>query len=704
MDTKTTILKKLGIIYWLMVLASIISFFTIIYYMFIVKEKILEKSHTLDTEEFENIRGNVLDINGYVLSTTTTFYEIRIDPKTDYLTDKVFNENIDSLCYFLAKFNSEKTESEYKEFITNARETKNRNLLLFKSVDFLQLQQLKKFPIFKKGKIKGGLIYISKIKRVPLNKDLARRTIGIENSTKEYFGIERKMNIYLSGTNGIYLIQKLSTKYKKQLKTLKESEPGVDVVTTLDINMVDIVYEALRKRLEYLQAQSGVAILMEVSTGEIRAVVNLTRNDKDSTYSEKENLAVTSIYEPGSVMKLASFMLAFEKNSTLSLDKIINTGNGLWQVTPRDVIKDYNYSADGTGGFGKISVQNVFEVSSNVGTAKIINEVFGNDYNDFTRRLASLGFDKPMNLGLESEPNPIFHTPSDKDWSGISMLQISVGYEISITPMHLITFYNAIANNGKMLKPIYVRSIQNNGQIIKEFKPEILNPSICSEQTLLKLKTLLKSVITTGTGENVNSDLIQIAGKSGTSQVYQKSGYNQGTVYYNTTFIGYFPADNPKYTCLVWIHKPSEHYFSGSGAAGPVLKEIAEKIYTFDYDLHNQKFIINDLPKKEQLPSVTKSFSGFAITALNSLGYTFENANSQWVSVKNNGTDFILQPMHIERKVMPDVRGMNARDAVFLLENFQLKISISGSGKVIKQSVAPGTNISKNQNVILQLN
>ncbi len=672
--------------------------------MFINSTHYTEKSHTITQKNIVPIRGNILDVNGRVISTNSIYYDIYMDPNTPYinnLDEAKRNQNLDSLAYLLADLFNDKSKEDYLKLFYDARANNKRYVPIRKKVDYFDFSILKTFPLFRLSKYKGGLIYKKKNVRISFSDSLGRRVIGIKGQDGNYLGVEKIKNKELAGTSGQEKVQVLSNHFYKTLETINEPTHGSDVVTTLDINMQDIIEKILRKRLYELQANSGVAVLMEVETGEIRAMVNLSKVN-DSVYGEIDNIAITKLYEPGSVMKLISFMIAFEKDPDLKLDKMINTHNGIWEVNGFK-FRDYNYKSDGTGGFGVMPLAKVFELSSNVGTTKIIHSIFKDKSNEFMDKIAEYGFTNPINTGLETEPTPIISSKSKKTMSNVSVRQIAIGYEISITAMHILTFYNAVANSGIMVKPKFIKEIKPNGENKGEvYGVKVLNSLICSKETLEKCKTLLEGVVENGTAKKyVQSDIVKIAGKSGTSQIYSDA-QRRYTSDYNTTFVGYFPADKPKYTCLVWINKPKNNK-SGSMAAGPVVRKIAEEIYTFDYDLHQELLLVNSMKPKAELPDAAVSFGGFLKTALTSINVPYVNSNAHWVRPVSQSDSIDLQMLKIEKTIMPDVVGMNARDAIFMLEKYKLNIKIDGRGRVISQSIKAGTKVTKNQLVTLKL-
>lgn len=695
MDVKKEILKRFTYVYFIFIGAIFVVVFYILYLVVFQRSYYESIQSAIDYHDIEGVRGDILDVNGRLLASSLTDYTISMDPLTEYLqADDTFYKYIDTLCLSLSHYFPEKTAQEYKNLIVGARNKGRRDVLLLENINYLQYLTVKKFPLFSKGRNRGGIKASKKEQIKLLHGDLCRRIIGFENTTNLFFGIEKKMNGVLEGTSGLEIAQNLGSGHFATIKMLKPPVKGLDVVTTIDINMQDIVDKALRKQLVDLEANFGVAVLIEVKTGEIRAIANLTRQD-DSSYAETENKAITELYDPGSVMKIASVLVSFEKDNNLDTSQIINTEGGYWQVTKDFHIEDY-------ANLGNLSIRQVIQKSSNIGTAKIVQMVFKDDPTEFIDRLSKLKLTSKLDLGLDDEPEPIVSEPGDDSWSGISFMQMAYGYEIMITPMHLITLYNAIANDGKMVKPKFVQQTQHLGKTVEVFPTEYYETNIATAQTIKYCQEMLEGVVKYGTGRtNVKSDLVEIAGKSGTAQIYKDGHYSRTDV--NATFIGYFPADNPKYTCLVWINEPKKHK-SGASAAGPVLKQIAEQIYTFDYDLHNKQFVVNNMDFSNSKPFVAKGFNGFTKKVLDIINISYSDNNTTWINPILQDDDLVLQPMYVKKQEMPDVKNMNARDAVFLLEKYKLNIKIYGAGKVVKQSIAPGTTVSENQIVELTLN
>ncbi len=693
MRARDKIIERFTWTYYAFIVAGLVVFFTIVFISTFERKHFKKQQIAITDKTIEATRGNIYDINGRLLATSVIKYDIRWDTKTEYLRDEIFYKYIDSISVGLAKILKDRTAEEYKTYFINQRNGQNpRDVKIVNDIDFSTYKKIRQLPIFKESRNRGGIKVTKKRDRKLLHGNLGRRIIGFKNSKNEYLGIEYMMNATLSGTDGIAKVKRLGNGNYDIIKSIKDPTDGDDIITTIDINMQDIVDKALRKQLIETDADFGVAILMDVQTGAIRAVANLSKVDS-AVYIENKNHAISSRYEPGSVMKLASFMNAFEEDNTLTPNKLINTHNGILNVN------GFKFTDYKKGGFGTISAQKVFELSSNVGTVEITYSTFKNKKQKFLERYSDYYFDKKLGLKLDNEIAPYIQDNS----SAATLGQLAIGYQIALTPMHIITFYNAVANNGKMVKPMFVSSIVRDGQVIEQMQPVVLNNAVCSQKTLDYCKTMLEGVVEHGTGEKyVKSDLVKIAGKSGTAQIYMKDiGYTPGTI--NATFVAYFPADKPKYTCLVWISNPQKNK-SGSHAAGPVIKEIAEEIYTFDYDLHNKQFVINDFKNIQSVPKVKNGITKNITRILDSLKIKYAIKDRKGlVAAKSLNASVELRPIVLKKNAMPDVVGMNIKDAVFILGNTGLDIDIKGEGKVIKQSIAKNTEIKKNQKVVLTL-
>lgn len=605
-------------------------------------------------------RGSVYSSGGKLLATSVPKYDIRFDALAP--SDKNFNENLTDLSNSLSEYYN-KPASFYMQLLRNARESKNRYLLVARNLGYNDHLLIKNFPLFKLGSYRGGLIIEQKTKRDYPMGGVAQRTIGYErkddqgNITRP--GIDGAFGSkYLKGTDGKRLSQKIGKGQWKPIEDFNQIEPqdGLDIYTTIDVKIQDVAHFALLEQLEKFKADHGSVVVMEVSTGEVKAISNLGRTSI-GTYYEKLNYAIGESHEPGSTFKLMGMVAALE-------DKVVDTSDVI--DTEAGVLTFYgrNVRDSKRGGYGKISVAKAFEVSSNTAMVKLITDNYKENPTKFIDRLYSMGLNKTLNLPILGEGIPKITHPSDKkNWDGLDLPWMAFGYGISLTPLQTLAFYNAIANDGVMLKPRFLREVKDFDKTVEVFNKEIINPSICSKETAKKVQKMMQNVVEKkhGTAHNIYSPSFSMAGKTGTCQTeyWKESGL------YISSFAGYFPVENPKYSCIVVIHKPDKKIgYYGNIVAAPVFKKIAQKIYS--------ETAIEDRLK------------GIEITELESENKTHIN------SIEN-------------RSLMPNVTKLNLSDAIALLENLGLVVEISGNGIKINQSVKSGSKIKKNQKVILKL-
>lgn len=605
-------------------------------------------------------RGSVYSSGGKLLATSVPKYDIRFDALAP--SDKNFNENLTDLSNSLSEYYN-KPASFYMQLLRNARESNNRYLLIARNLGYNDHLLIKNFPLFKLGSFRGGLIIEQKTKRDYPMGGVAQRTIGYErkddqgNITRP--GIDGAFGSkYLKGTDGKRLSQKIGKGQWKPIEDFNQIEPqdGLDIYTTIDVKIQDVAHFALLEQLEKFKADHGSVVVMEVSTGEVKAISNLGRTSV-GTYYEKLNYAIGESHEPGSTFKLMGMVAALE-------DKVVDTSDVI--DTEAGVLTFYgrNVRDSKRGGYGKISVAKAFEVSSNTAMVKLITDNYKENPTKFIDRLYSMGLNKTLDLPILGEGIPKITHPSDKkNWDGLDLPWMAFGYGISITPLQTLAFYNAIANDGVMLKPRFLREVKDFDKSVEVFNKEIINPSICSKETAKKVQKMMQNVVEKkhGTAHNIYSPSFSMAGKTGTCQTeyWKESGL------YISSFAGYFPVENPKYSCIVVIHKPDKEIgYYGNIVAAPVFKKIAQKIYS--------ETAIEDRLK------------GIEITELESENKTPIN------SIEN-------------RSIMPNVTKLNLSDAIALLENLGLVVEISGNGIKINQSVKSGSKIKKNQKVILKL-
>jgi cell division protein FtsI (penicillin-binding protein 3) len=607
----------------------------------IIKNVILEPS-----------RGNIYSADGSILATSTPRYELHWDAIVP--SETVFNLNKKVLADSLELI-MDRSSGEILKTIEKVRFNKNRYWLVAKNLSYSEYIRYKTFPIFNKSSYRGGLIAEQQIVREhPLGK-IAERTIGYEKKDKNgkfiTVGLEGAFSQYLRGNSGLRLKQKIANGQWKPISDSNEKEPteGYDLHTTLDVNIQDIAHNALLTQLEQFEAEHGTVVVMEVKTGAIKAIANLGRT-QEGKYFEKLNYAVGESHEPGSTFKLMGMIAALE-DKVIDIDTPIETGNGKMTFFGK-----YKVTDSKRGGHGTISAARAFEVSSNVGLVKIVYDHYKSTPKQFVDRLYNMGLNKPLGLPITGEGLPKIPYPSDADWDGLDLPWMAYGYGISLTPLQTLTFYNAIANGGEMVKPRFINEISNFGNMpTKVFSKQILNPSICSSETLTKVQDMMFNVVDKkwGTAHRIKDPMISMAGKTGTCQL----DYTTDKMEYIASFVGYFPAKKPKYSCIVVIHRPnkSKGYY-GAIVAAPVFKKIAKKIF-------------NDIPIKVTIkPSDLKK-------------------------LENN----------LKNDTIPNVVGMSKEGAKLLLQAIGLKIILKGEGNVKRQSIDPGIKVGISQMIILEL-
>ena len=705
MEIKKDILWRVYLMYFFICLFVVAIIYKISVIQFSEGDKWRSKSKNFSTKLFdvEAIRGNIYDENGILLATSLPYYEIGMDVNTDAITDDIFYDNVDSLAYCFSDLFQDKSQKEYKKILVKARKDGDRWAMLQRGVSYPELQLIKKFPLIRKGHNKGGFTYIQTNKRERPFQNLAARTIGKYNEagTGKSYGLEAAFNNYLQGESGQRLMQKIAGGVWKPINDDNEIklEDGADVISTIDINIQDVAGNSLMNCLKKHNADHGCLVLMEVKTGEIKAIANLTRTDS-SNYVEDLNYAVVGATVPGSTFKLPSLVAVME-DYNVKLDEIVDIGDGTCYFSNKKVSDAERPEKS------KVSVLEIFEHSSNVGVSKLITKYYAKDPQKYIDRLYQMNLNSPLNISIPGEAAPYIKTTQDKSWSKISLPWISYGYESRITPLQILTFYNAVANNGKMMKPLFAKEIRKRGKEVKIFQDEVINPSICSQATVDKAKKMMEGVVLEGTAKTLKSTDYQIAGKTGTAQIGLDKN---GKMMYQASFVGYFPADNPKYSCIVVISAPSGDAYYGAVVAGPVFKDVADKVYSTSLEIHKE---INSVQPQYSLKApVVKNGSQSEIsnllTALK-IENTTINKKADWVSSSMiDSTSISLIPNKIEEElkngIVPDLAGMTARDVLYLLENNNyMRVKLIGNGAVSIQSVPPGTPFTKGTEIILQL-
>ncbi|MGS2725219.1 penicillin-binding protein [Psychroserpens sp. BH13MA-6] len=602
-------------------------------------------------------RGNVYSADGSLLATSIPKYDIRLDaiqPKQE-----VFNELINDLADSLSNYTG-KSSSFHRQSIKKARKDKNRYFLLARNISYSDYIRLRNFPMLELGAIKGGLIVEQTTRREHPMGGIAERSIGYERFDEDgnvsRAGIDGAFGAkYLRGENGKRLKQKIGNGQWKPIVDYNQVEPqdGYDVYTTIDVNIQDIAHHSLLGQLEKYEAEHGCAVVMDVETGEIKAITNLAKTSKGNYY-EKRNYAVWESHEPGSTFKVMALMAALE-DRVIDTSTIVDTRNGSKMFYGR-TIRD-------SKGHGKISAARALEVSSNIGLATLIDDHYAKQPKKFINRLKSWHLDDTLGVSIKGEGRPVIPEPGDKIWSRNALPSMAYGYNLQMTPLQTLTFYNAIANNGEMVKPRFIKSVKEFDKEIEVFEKEVIHQKICSDKTLGEIRDILKNIVIRGTGQRMYSKNFSMAGKTGTA----RTNYNDFEEWlkdkkYISSFAGYFPADAPKYSCIVVIHEPSTKVgYYGADVSGPVFKRIAQKIYT-------ETPLIDEVESLEIVNSkVEKDFEAY-----------YETAQTY-------------------KTIMPNVVGLPAMDALALLENMGLKVKLQGAGTIKEQSVPKGIKVKPNQ-------
>lgn len=601
MNIRTDILRRSYLAFGLIVLFAVAVLVQLIRVQYVEGEQWKAMADSLSTRymDVEAIRGNIYSNDGSILASSIPEYDLRMDLLASGIEkDEDFEVYIDSLAQKLSAFFGDRTTAQYSRGLRDARAQGNRYFLLKRNVGHQDLKEVREFPIFNMGRYRGGLIAERKNKRILPFQNLAARTIGYKLESEDvYVGLEGAYAAHIDGTNGKRLVQRIAGGVWMPVNPEEEIVPvdGSDIIATIDVNMQDMAQRALEKQLIASDADNGCVILMEVATGEIRAVANFTKDD-DGVYREKFNYAIAQSAEPGSTFKLASFLVALE-DGVIDTNTMIQTGNGTFRVH-RHTIRD-------TRAYGEITAKHAFEVSSNTAITKIIYEHYKDNPAAFTRKLHALGLNSLLDLQIPGEGAPLIKTPDNKSWSGLSLTQMAYGYELKMTPLQMLTFYNAVANDGVMVAPLFVKEIRHLGNTVQQFKARVINPKIASTKTIKKLQDMMEGVMTHGTGKQILSEKYSSAGKTGTAQMADgAAGYRNRR--YQSSFAGYFPADNPKYSMIVVVQNPKNGYYAAT-VAGPVFKELADMVYANDLEMHPSfhELQIADLRNLTELGTIT---------------------------------------------------------------------------------------------------
>jgi len=649
--------------------------------------------------ELDAERGTIYSEDSSMLSTSIPYFNIYIDFGADGLREKNgkrFKENIDSLSGCLASLFGDQSAAAYKKDLLQGYHTTDRYYLLQSNISFEQYKKLRSFPLVRQGRNKSGFIAEVNNKRLNPFGLLANRTIGLARANAQNVGLERTYDTLLKGESGKRLVRYIAGGTYIPVEGYEiESENGKDIVTTLDVNIQDIAENALQKELMENEAEHGTCIVMEVATGKIKAIANLGRQ-ADGTYWEDLNYAIRAS-EPGSTFKLAT-LLSLLEDKNVKLTDNVNLEGGVWKVAGRTVYDSEKH------GETNVTVKHAFELSSNVGMAKLATAHYSGNPNTFVDRLKKLKLNQLTGVDLAGETNPIIKNPKSRTWSATTLPWMAFGYEVLVSPLQTLTLYNAVANDGKLMKPYLVNSIQEAGLTVKDNQPVTVVEKICSDQTLRQLKECLEGVCKDegGTGAKLfKGAFYKVAGKTGTALVANGSrGYADHI--YQSSFAGYFPADHPRYSCIVVIkNKPFAKEFYGAKVAGPVFKELADKLMSVTSDPMEAPIL-----KKDSSQFYYAGSTRDMKRVINTIGLDYKDSSgkNEWSHLYASNDHTVLNKDMIVRQTIPNVKGMGLKDALYLLESMDLRVAAKGRGKVKTQSAEPGTALQKNETIILQLN
>jgi cell division protein FtsI (penicillin-binding protein 3) len=656
--------------------------------------------------ELDADRGTIYSEDGQMLSTSLPQFDIYMDFMADGLRDKngkIFKENIDSFSVALADFFGDRSSAQYKKELQQAYKKKSRYFLLRKKLSFEQYKEFRTFPLVRLGKNKSGVISEVNSKRLSPFGLLANRTIGLSReyvasngkAKKQNVGLEKTYDSLLSGQKGQRLVRFIAGGAVPVEGFQVEPENGKDIFTTLDVNIQDIAENALLNMLVKSESQYGTCIVMETKTGKIKAMANLGRRP-DGSYWEDDNYALR-VTEPGSTIKLVTLLSVLDKGSSKLSDLVEVGSTGQMQVGPR-MVNDAERQPKPVE-----TVQECFAHSSNVGMSKLAYKAFANDPSEFKKYLHRFHMDVRSPIDLSNIPSPQLASFDKKNGGLMNMITMSFGYAIQVSPLQTLTLYNAIANNGKMMKPYLVNSIQNNGIVVKQYSPDALDEKICSSSVIEQARRSMEMVITEGTGKPAFKNMpFAVAGKTGTAHVAD-GNIKYYDMVYQASFVGYFPANDPQYSCIVVIRtKPHAALHYGGQLSAPVFREIATKLYA----MYVQK-------KDPSLYAVAKDSSAYfyagntndvknVYSTLN-VSYTDSVSRDEWSHVYASDFQPVITSNKVKPHVMPNVRGMGLKDALYLLENMGIKVNVKGKGKIVAQSITPGASLVKGSTVMLEL-
>ena len=701
-DSKNDVLWRVFLVYFIVVAVGIMVVFAIIRIQWKDKEELLEKAskRELKVRDEKAHRGNVFSSNGSLLATSVPRYNIFFDPVS--VDKKLFDAEVAQLADNLSRMLKNKSKQQYISYLKDARAKNRRYVKIANKVSVADYKKMQEFPIFREGKNRGGFIAErSYVRELPYG-ELAARTIGyVREDGDVYVGLEGAYNDYLKGKDGKQLVRRINGNFWMPMPSDDNRDPvnGDDIYTSINIEIQDVAENALKKCLIENDALQGCVVLMDVKSGFVEVMASLSYNEKKNKYEEAYNFALRHNVEPGSTFKAITMLTLLENDPNFDIERKLNLGTTDYKVFHRRTMRDSHRVTDDEG---NVTIRSAFEQSSNIAFATLVTEAFEQNPDRFIDLIYKTKINEPLNLDIKGEAKPDIKTTNDKRWSKLSLPWMSIGYEVMMTPIQILTYYNAIANDGVMVKPQFVKEIRHGNEVKHVFDTIVINERIASENTISTLQELLKGVVENGTAKSMSKLGFSVAGKTGTAQISQgSSGYNKKN--YTATFVGYFPADDPKYSCIIVVSNPRGKKYYGGSVSGPVFKEIAEKVYATRLGVTDE--VGGYEADCNAFTSASMVYFDDFLNYCNNENVAFVDnvQDNKWVSVEQTADNVFVNAVEMEENKVPDVKGMNITDAVYVLESMGWKVKFEGYGKVKSQSVKAGTELRKGSVINLVL-
>lgn len=701
-DSKNDVLWRVFLVYFVVVAVGVLVVLAIVRIQWKDKEELLEKAskRELKVRDEKAHRGNVFSSNGSLLATSVPRYNIFFDPVS--VDKKIFDAEVAQLADNLSRMLKNKSKQQYISYLKDARAKNRRYVKIANKISVADYKKMQEFPIFREGKNRGGFIAErSYVRELPYG-ELAARTIGyVREDGDVYVGLEGAYNDYLKGKDGKQLVRRINGNFWMPMPSDDNRDPvnGDDIYTSINIEIQDVAENALKKCLIENDALQGCVVLMDVKSGFVEVMASLSYNEKKNKYEEAYNFALRHNVEPGSTFKAITMLTLLENDPNFDIERKLNLGTTDYKVFHRRTMRDSHRVTDDDG---NVTIRSAFEQSSNIAFATLVTEAFEHNPDRFIDLIYKTKINEPLNLDIKGEAKPDIKTTNDKRWSKLSLPWMSIGYEVMMTPIQILTYYNAIANDGVMVKPQFVKEIRHGNEVKHVFDTIVINERIASENTISTLQELLKGVVENGTAKSMSKLGFSVAGKTGTAQISQGSaGYNKKN--YTATFVGYFPADDPKYSCIIVVSNPRGKKYYGGSVSGPVFKEIAEKVYATRLGVTDE--VGGYEADCNAFTSASMVYFDDFLNYCNNENVAFVDnvQDNKWVSVEQTDDNVFVNAVEMEENKVPDVKGMNITDAVYVLESMGWKVKFEGYGKVKSQSVKAGTELRKGSVINLVL-